>query len=131
MGSTHTYSKINSSLFVILSILIQLITIPIIYGFFESITSIINDSSFGLGFYFLSFPVVNYTIIFSVIIVTSVQETTKSELLASVMNVVWILFIISETSDAFRNRPYEYILFVLCIAMTIPIRILFRKRFQA
>ena len=130
MKSNPSY-KINSPLFIFLSILVQLIAVPIVYGFFESIASISSDSAFGLDFHFLQFSVVNYTILFSVIIVTSVQETTKSELLASVMNVVWILFIWDETNDAMRNRPYEYIIFMLCISLTIPIRILFRKRFHS
>lgn len=130
MKSKPSY-KINSPLFIFLSILVQLIAVPIVYGFFESIASASSDSGFGLDFHFLQFSIVNYTILFSVIIVTSVQETTKSELLASVMNVVWILFIWDETNDAIRNRPYEYILFMLCISLTIPIRILFRKRFHA
>lgn len=123
--------KMKPSNFVFSSIILQIISIPIVYGFFESILSIITNSSFSLEFYFLSFPIVNYTILASIIIVTSVQETTKSELFATVMNAVWIIFILSETSDAFRNRPYEYILFVLSIALTIPIRIFFRKRFHS
>ena len=122
--------KISKSLFVLISIIVQLVSIPLIYAFFAIISSILRDSSFELNLYFLSFPVVNYVIIFSVIIVTAIQETTKSELLASVMNGVWVLFIYSETSDAFRNRPYEYVLFLLCIALTIPIRIAFRNKYH-
>ncbi|NVK63315.1 MAG: hypothetical protein HWE22_01960 [Flavobacteriales bacterium] len=126
-----TSSKLKGSAFVIASILLQVLFIPFVYGLVESIFSLFTGAGFGLEFYFLNFPVVNYTILFSIIIVTSVQETTKSELLASVMNAVWILFIISETHDAFRIRPFEYLLFVFCIAMTIPVRILFQKRYRA
>ncbi len=128
--------KTHGALFVFLSILIQLISIPILFGTLGFIASIFHKphyscSSDGLDFYLLTIPVVNYAIFFSIIIVTSVQETTKSELLASVMNVVWILFIWSETSGALRNRPYEYILFMVCISLTIPVRILFRKLFHS
>lgn len=120
----------SSSLFVIISILVQLVSIPLVYAIFESIGSLMYDSEFGIDLYFLSFPIINLSIIFSVVIVTSVQEATKSELLATVMNAVWILFIFSETEDSFRNQPFEYILFILCLAQTIPLRIDFRRHFH-
>lgn len=125
--------KISGFYFVFLSILMQLLVVPLVYGFFESLQVLFLDSSsdFGLNFYYFTFPTLNFTILFSVIIVTSVQETTKSELLASVMNAVWILFIFKETKDAFCPSTFEFILFMFCISLTIPVRIVFRMLYHS
>ena len=127
---TSKSSKFSSPFVVFLSIFVQLVSIPILYGLFELITSLFSDEALSVEFYLLRFPVVNYTIIFSTIVVTSIRETTQSELLTSVMHTVWILFVWSETKESFLNFPIDYIIFMLCITLTIPIRLIFQSRFS-
>ncbi|MDG1333384.1 MAG: hypothetical protein P8P74_13695 [Crocinitomicaceae bacterium] len=122
--------KPSGSLFVLLSILIQLASIPLFYGIFELITSAFSETGIAVDFFFLKFSIINYTIIFATIIVTSIRETTKSELLTSVMHAVWILLIYSETSQYFAKLPVEYIIYMLCLVLTIPVRLIFQNRFQ-
>jgi len=125
---TSESSKFSGSFIVFLSIFIQLVSIPLFYGLFELITTSFSYAGTTAEFFFLKFPVVNYTIIFSTIIVTSIRETTKSELLTSVMHTVWILFIWSETKESFLNFPVDYIIFMLSLTLTIPIRLILQNR---
>jgi len=62
--------------------------------------------------------------------ISAVQSTTKSELLASAMNIVLIFFIWSETKYPFYFIPTDYILFMLSLALTLPIRYLLKRGFE-
>lgn len=131
MNSINSSSKLSSSSFVFFSILVQLISIPVFYGILELIASLFSGTGVDVEFFFLKNSVINYAIVFSIIIVVSIQETTKSELLASVMHGVWILFIWSETSHYFFRQPVEYVIFILCLILTFSIRLIFQSRFQS
>lgn len=122
--------KKSSSFIVFSSIAIQIIFIPISYGIFDLVASLFSPSGIGIDLFFLKNPIINYIIIFAIIIVTSIRETTKSELLASVMHVVWILFIWSETSYYFSKMPLEHLVFMLSLILTIPIRLMVQNRFE-
>lgn len=123
-------SVINHTL---LSIFLQLIPVMIFFLIFGFTTCMSYGDrgvcSLNGEVYFVSFPFINYLILFAVILVSSIQATTKSELLATVMNVVWILFIWKETKYAYYLFPFDYLFFMLSISLTLPIRILVQRRF--
>lgn len=84
-----------------------------------------------MDFYAFTLIRVGFFVLFYTIIVTSVREVTKSELLASTMHGVAILFIWSSTENELHHRPYDYGLILVCIALTFPVRRLFRKHLYA
>lgn len=129
--SVIEHPKKNSSFIVFTSIAAQIVSIPLFYGILDLIASAFSPAGLGIDLFFLKNPIINYLIIFSIIVVTSVRETSKSELLASVMHAVWILFVWSETSFYLGKMPLEYITFLLSLMLTIPIRLLIQGRFES
>lgn len=118
----------NRSVVFIQSVALQLIAVPVIYGIFDILIQLIQVGDVNLEFRFFTLPYVNYVTFFGIILVTSIQETTKSELLATTMNVAWIVFLLTEVNDTLLSATPQLIAFTYAIAATIPIRILFMAK---
>ena len=134
MNSEKKSRKLSVVNHTLLSIFLQLLPVLIFFLIF-GFTTCMSYGDRGVcalngEVYFVSFPFINYLILFAVIIVSSVQATTKNELLATAMNVVWILFIWKETKYAYYLFPFDYLFFMLSISLTLPIRILVQRRFS-
>ncbi|MFK7784324.1 MAG: hypothetical protein AB8B56_04360 [Crocinitomicaceae bacterium] len=136
MSSERGLSKLSLGQFALFSILLQLLPFLIfllVYGFDNCISygkhQVCLRGGDGYG-YLLIYPYINYFVFFGVVMINAVQSTTKSELLASAMNLVLILFIWTETKYSFYFVQYDYLIFMLCLTLTLPIRLLLRRSFD-
>jgi len=136
MNNSRGISKFSVGQFTFFSILLQLLPFIIFllfYGFNNCLSyGRHNMCSIGEGLDYRDelIPYINYFFFFGIIILNSVQYTTKSELLTSVMNVAFIALLWSETRDSFLSMPVAHIAFTLCIVLTVPIRILLFEKYH-
>lgn len=129
--------KISGIPFVISSILIQLITIPVLNELLYAFASLFHEkhvrtsSSDGMDFYPLTLYFVTISVIIFVLLTTILQEFFKNEWFITGSHALWLSFIIKDTWGDLMFRPYEYGLLLFCIVLTIPIRIQVRKKLHA
>jgi len=116
--------------YILISSIVQLISIllahwviySVVSNFHKSYVSI--DGGEGMG-YMLTYLI--WFVFFSVLLTTIIQEIFRNEFVISSIHVLWILFIIWDTSEELEYRPYNYGLILFCISLSLPVRILLRK----
>lgn len=127
-------SKLSIGQFSTLTILFQLLPILIfllIYGFNNCISYGKHEVCvYGNSPYGLMLPYINYFIFIGVGIINSIYASTKSELLTSSMNIVLIIYIWSDTRYSFDLMPTEYLIFLFCLILTLPIRLMLKRGFE-
>ncbi|MGV3613095.1 MAG: hypothetical protein ACO1N0_19195 [Fluviicola sp.] len=125
--------KINGIPFVVVSIVIQLIAIPLLNSMLYSLASLFHEkhvrtsTSDGMDFYGFALIFVTISVIIFVLLTTILQEFFKNEGLITLLHASWLSYLINATWGDLMYRPYEYGLLLFCIVLTIPIRILVRK----
>ena len=119
--------------FVIISSIIQLVFVPIAYKIFHSIAKEVHQShirhgGIGMNFYNLMVLYLWWFLAFAFIIVNTIYEIYKSELLASSIHISMFAFIVWFTYGDLQYMPYTHGLLLFCVGLTIPLRILLRKK---
>lgn len=113
---------------VVLSILIQLISIPFFYWILYAIAKLFHEprtGGDGLDFYkwgllFLSaiiivtLPLLNFVLAYWV----------RNKLSSILIHLVWIILIVWIFKDELSYHPYDFGLILFCIGLTLPIRLM-------
>ena len=133
MNSEKGVSRLSLGQFTLFSILLQLLPFLLfllVYGFDNCISygkhQICWAGANQSNSYSPLYPYINYFVFFGVIMINAIQTSSKSELLSSALNVALVIFIWSETRYALGIIPVEYVIFLLCLTLTIPIRLIMR-----
>lgn len=124
----------RKALFIALSCIVQLISIPVFNEIGYAITLIfhepyIGQNSIGMDFYGFTIYFILYFSIITFPIILLLQEWLKKEWIITSLHVLWFLFILFETKGALYRHPYTHSLLLVCVAATIIVRIVFRKLF--
>lgn len=121
-------------LVVIISSLVQLISIPIFYEIGYAFALVfhkpfVRAGRDGMDLYSLGMELTLYFSLLMILITTSLHEWKRNEWLTSSFHLIWILFIVFGTWSDLNHRHYTHSLWLVCIASTIFVRIVFRKMF--
>ena len=124
--------KIEGIGFVLISSLIQLLSIPLFYGIGYRIGLIFHEpyvriGGDGMDFYYFSLYFLAFFIIICVPIITIFREFLFNEVITTIVHILWLSFIVWFSFGDLKRRPYEYGLLLICIGSTLITRLLIRK----
>lgn len=129
----YRYSGIS---FVFISLILQIISVPIIWRILYLIASIFHKQyvcEYCSGDWDYTYKIIDLlfwiNIIFTLIIIV-LQEYKKSEILTSTAHILWYVFVFWIMYGSLKYRPYEIGLFLFCLGLQIPIRVLIYKKFH-
>jgi hypothetical protein len=119
-------------LFVLISSLVQVISIPFFYKIVYWLSLLFHDpfaraGRDGMDFYSLGVEFTLYFSLLMILVTSSLQEWKKNEWLTSSFHLIWILFIVVGTWSDLNHRPYTHGLLLVCIASTFIMRIVFNR----
>lgn len=113
-----------------ISIVLQLISIPLLYFLLYWIASYFHEPYYrdggGVDFYYLTLIYLTWFILITLPILNLIQSYwIKNRNLNILMHIGWFVFIVWYTQGDLSYRPYDYGLILFCVGSTILTRLIF------
>jgi hypothetical protein len=118
---------------VIISILLQLISIPISYWVLYAIALIFHEpyvksGGDGMDFYVMTLILLNWFVIMTLPILNLIQAfLIKDKIISIILHIGWFVFIVYLTKVDLDRRPYDYGLILFCVGLTTVTRLIINK----
>tara|TARA_Y100000739_G_C20223243_1_gene290995 strand:+ start:50 stop:454 length:405 start_codon:yes stop_codon:yes gene_type:complete len=116
-----------------ISILLQLLLIPISYWIIYAIARVFHEpyvrsGGDGMDFYALTLIYLTWFVIITLPILNLIQVVIiKNKIISTLLHISWFVFIIWFTKGDLKYRPYDYGLILFCVGLTIGTRLLINE----
>lgn len=116
-----------------ISILLQLISIPILHWFLYGIALLFHEPHFrmgsdGMDFYGLTLIFLTGFVVVTLPLLNIIQAyVIKNKTVSVLGHMGWFAFIVWYTQGDLAYRPYDYGLLLFCVGTTIVSRLIFNK----
>lgn len=118
---------------IIISILLQLLSIPFIYWTLYAIALLFHEpyvrtGGDGMDFYGLTLIYLTWFVIITLPILSLIQVfLIINKSVSILLHLGWFVFIVWFTQGDLKYRPYDYGLILFCIGLTIVMRLVINK----